>query len=320
MPAHRGFPSFYFLLVVWAASLATAKTDIWAALSKPPLRPNFDDFQPILASVLPETHYNIAQWASGWIPSDCKGYAKDHNVKAEDFITYQVQYADCSDPWIMCYHKNSEISMDNIAIQFGRLPVQMREWVKHVVTIPDSTGWAYMDGANTVYMKPSDKMQTTMVHETAHAVDLNGGYNGTVLSGSAIWTGNYSLDSHVPDPYSRTDTVEDIAQNTVIAVLNENAPGPNGGFATIEPNWTKVFNQYDTIITQARHAGRGNSMIVPGQNVACVHRMPNSEPVVLNTLARVLNWRKPDVSLSSHVTAIRVPPKRRGPTNCSIHW
>ncbi|KAK8117223.1 uncharacterized protein PG998_005504 [Apiospora kogelbergensis] len=258
--------------------------------------------------------------ASGWIPSDCKGYAIDHNVKAEDFITFQVQYADCSDPWIMCYHKDSETSMDNIAIQFGRIPIQMREWVKHVVTIPDSTGWAYMDGANTIYMKPSDKMQTTMVHETAHAVDLNGGYNGSVLSGSDVWTSNYALDSHVPDPYSRTDTVEDIAQNTVVAVLNENVPGPNGGFATVEPNWAGVFHQYATIITQARNTGRGNSMLVPGQNVACAHRMPNSEPVSLNVLARVFSWGRPDVSLSSHIKAIKAPIRRRGPTNCSLHW
>lgn len=102
-------------------------------------------------------------------------------------------------------------------------------------------GSAYTDRANTVYMKPSDKMQTTMVHETAHAVDLNGGYSGVVLSGSDIWNSNYALDSHVPDTYSQTDTVEDVAQNTVVAVLDVNVPGPNGGFATIEPNWGEVF-------------------------------------------------------------------------------
>lgn len=66
---------------------------------------------------------------SGWIPSDCNGYASSHNVSASDFIIYQVQYSDCSDPWIMCYHKDSETSIENMAKQFGRIPIQMREWV-----------------------------------------------------------------------------------------------------------------------------------------------------------------------------------------------
>lgn len=85
----------------------------------------------------------------------------------------------------------------------------------------------------------------------------------------------------------------------------------------------RAYSQYATIITQARNAGRGNSMLLPGQNATCVHRMPNSEPVSVNTSARVFNWGrpKPNVSLSSHVKAIQVPKgHRRGPTNCTIHW
>ncbi|KAK8131100.1 hypothetical protein PG984_007538 [Apiospora sp. TS-2023a] len=307
-------------LAAAAANAASTKVDIWARLSKPAVRKDFTGFEQLLVTNLPETQHNISVWTSGWIPSDCNGYASSHNVSAADFIIYQIQYTDCSDPWIMCYHKDSETSIESIAKQFGRIPIQMREWVKHVVTIPDKMGWAYEDKGNTIYMRPSEAMQTTMIHETAHAVDLNGGYGGSVLSGSSLWADNYAQDSHVPDDYSATDTVEDIAQSTVVAVLNVNVPGPDGGFATIEPNWRDVFHQYATIITQARNYSRGNSMLVPGQNVACAHRIPNSEPVAINTLTRVFKASRPDVSLSKHVKAISVLNEHFGPTNCTIHW
>ncbi|KAK8044223.1 hypothetical protein PG993_004247 [Apiospora rasikravindrae] len=301
-------------LAVAVMNAATAKVDIWARLSKPAVRKDFTGFEPLLIANLPETKHNISVWASGWIPSDCQGYAENHNVSAADFIIYQVQYSDCGDPWIMCYHKDSETSIENMAKQFGRIPIQMREWpstdgalraqVKHVVTIPDKMGWAYMDKGNTVYMRPTDTMVTTMIHETAHAVDLNGGYGGGLLSGSALWADNYAQDTHVPDDYSATDTVEDVAQSTVVAVLNENVQGP----------------QYATIITQARNYGRGNSMLVPGENVACTHRLPNSSPVAINTLARVFGGSRPDVKLSRRVKAIRALSQHLGPTNCTIHW
>lgn len=61
-------------------------------------------------------------------------------------------------------------------------------------------------------------------------------------------------------------------------------------------------------------------MLVPGENVACAHRIPNSEPVAINTLTRVLRTSRPDVSLSHHVRAIRVLNEHSGPTNCTIHW
>ncbi|KAK7943503.1 uncharacterized protein PG986_012616 [Apiospora aurea] len=307
-------------LAVATTNGATAKVDIWARLDKPAVRKDFTGFEPLLVANLPETKYNISVWARGWIPSDCNGYADSHNVSAADFIIYQVQYNDCGDPWIMCYHKDSETSIENIAKQFGRIPIQMREWVKHVVTIPDKMGWAYMDKGNTVFMRPTDSMVTTMIHETAHAVDLNGGYGGSLLSGSALWADNYAQDSHVPDDYSATDTVEDVAQSTVVAVLNENVQGPNGGFATIEPNWQAVFHQYATITTQARNYGRGNSMLVPGENVACAHRLPNSSPVAINTVARVLGRWRPDVRLSRRVRVIQALSQHLGPTNCTIHW
>ncbi|KAK8085660.1 hypothetical protein PG997_006931 [Apiospora hydei] len=331
----------YFLKTLLSLSVAvatmnavTAKVDIWARLDKPAVRKDFTGFEPLLIANLPETKYNISVWARGWIPSDCNGYADSHNVSAADFIIYQVQYNDCGDPWIMCYHKDSEASIENIAKQFGRIPIQMREWVKHVVTIPDKMGWAYMDKGNTVFMRPTDSMVTTMIHETAHAVDLNGGYGGSLLSGSALWAGNYAQDTHVPDDYSATDTVEDIAQSTVVAVLNENVQGPNGGSRPSSPtgrrfpsNMTLInglpflaHSQYATITTQARNYGRGNSMLVPGENVACAHRLPNSSPVAINTVARVFGRSRPDVRLSRRVKVIRALSQHLGPTNCTIHW
>jgi len=30
-----------------------------------------------------------------------------------------------------------------MGLQFGKLPIQMREWVRHVIDVPGASGWAF---------------------------------------------------------------------------------------------------------------------------------------------------------------------------------
>ena len=164
-----------------------------------------------------------------------------------------------------------------MAKQFGKLPIQMRQFVRHVVTIPPHGGSAYETGGSIVFSHPVKNMTSVIVHEIAHSFDLNGAY-GLQLSSSDEWWGNYSKDTHVPDSYSQLNAMENVAQNTVLAIYNENA---DGDYAGIEPRWDKVFHQFATIITMARRHGDGNSILHRGQRQHCSHRIPPSDLILL---------------------------------------
>ncbi|KAG6856131.1 hypothetical protein H0H87_007190 [Tephrocybe sp. NHM501043] len=58
------------------------------------------------------------------------------------------------------------------------------------------------------------------------------------------WTNTIAQDPLVPDPYSNTNAAEDFAQNANIAMFDKIVPG---GFASVEPDWDGVYNQYSTV-------------------------------------------------------------------------
>jgi hypothetical protein len=164
-------------------------------------------------------------------------------------------------------------------------------------------------------------MLSVILHETAHSLDLSGAYKDQPLSSSDTWWNNYNQDSHVPDNYAQSNAIEDVAQNTVVAIFNENVPG---GFGTIEPNWNNLFHQYSTIIGESNDAGKGNGLLTPGHNEGCTHRMPSSAPVAVDGKKRrdaKARRSAPKVELSRHIVPIHTG--RRGldkHSNCTLTW
>jgi hypothetical protein len=61
-----------------------------------------------------------------------------------------------------------------MAQQFGRLPIQMREWIRHVVDVPGENGWAFETDGVITFIRPVDHMLTAIIHETGHSLDGNG--------------------------------------------------------------------------------------------------------------------------------------------------
>ncbi|KAL9088206.1 MAG: hypothetical protein Q9165_006333 [Trypethelium subeluteriae] len=258
-----------------SASFALAQHDTSAPLTKPTLVDSLNYLEQGLEDNLAQTAYTLSQWTNGQIPKDCFDIANDEGQAPTDYEVYEVTYSDCGDPWLFCYHKNSEVTIDSMARQFSQLPIQMRQWDRHIITVPSTDGHAYNSNGNIVFFRPVDDMTNVFVHETGHSLDLLGAY-GSQLSSSDNWWDNYNQDPNVPDPYSQTNALEDVAQNTVVAVYNENV---NGGYGGIEPKYENIFHQFATIITVARDNGEGNSIITPGENQQCSHRLTNSQPV-----------------------------------------
>ncbi|KAI9660571.1 MAG: hypothetical protein M1821_009923 [Bathelium mastoideum] len=300
-----------------AATLAQAQYNTTAPLNKPPLESSLSYLEQGLEDNLAKTAYTLSQWTNGQIPEDCFNIANEEGQAPTDYETYEVTYSDCGDPWLFCYHKDSEVTIDSMASQFSQLPIQMRQWVRHVITVPSTDGHAFNSNGNIVFFRPVDDMVNVFVHETGHSLDLLGAY-GFQLSDSDDWWNNYNQDPDVPDPYSAADALEDVAQNTVVATFNENV---NGGFGTVEPNWGEVFHQYATVITVAAQSGEGNSIITPGENAQCSHRLTNSAPVNADGSATSRVRRDVgDVTLKFAEPIVVSPNAPTGRTNCQLSW
>ncbi len=144
---------------------------------------------------------------------------------------------------------------------------------------------------------------TVFLHESGHSLDLLGAYPDKPFSSSANWINNYNLDSNVPDPYSDTNLIEDVAQVTVISSFDMNVPG---GLGSIDSKHATEFHQYATLEWEAKQAG---GLLVPGEKGSCTHRLANSPPVPQSHSKRMVHslGHMPNVTLSHSVKVI--PPK-----------
>ena len=115
-------------MAIMAASLFSLLGVVAARLDKPVIDPQID-FSKIdqgLLDHLPPTQSTVDQWGAGWIPRDCKDITEREGHKATDIEVFNVHYTDvrmyrvlppgscsdsfqCSDVWIMCRHKDSQM-------------------------------------------------------------------------------------------------------------------------------------------------------------------------------------------------------------------
>ena len=137
-----------------SALVALAVTD---PLDKSPLADNLDYLQKGLLQSLQPTNGCYTQWGANWIPADCKRMAEYANLSATDVDVFKAStmmwvsesssvFPETStlicfshqcpnDLWILCRHKDSP---DPILIDlFGRVPVQARQLVRHMINLPD---------------------------------------------------------------------------------------------------------------------------------------------------------------------------------------
>ncbi|KAL8864855.1 MAG: hypothetical protein Q9174_007190 [Haloplaca sp. 1 TL-2023] len=283
------------------SSLLNAATALFAAsvasqrLTKPPLQQNLDNLKQGFLDNLPAQGASRSGFQAGFIPAGCKNIIQREGYNPADFQVVNVKYNDCNAPWIICYHKNSPVTLDNFIRVFGRVPVHTRQFVRHAVTVPNGGG-AYNLGGDLLFYGGSMGNLNVHIHEAAHSLDARA-FKDSRLSASQKWLSEYAQDSAVPDPYAQTNQIENVAQNTVITTYQRNVPG---GFFGINPNANKIFHQYATVDTEQREAG---NLLVKGGS--CTSRLTNSEPVPVNGAASRINAAaKPDVALPAELKVI----------------
>lgn len=285
---------------------------VLANLDKPVIQPNFPGNglaslgQGLLDHLTP-TQSTWDDWGAGWIPQDCKSLVQGAGLSPSDIIPFNIHYTDCAQTWTFCRHKNSPLSEIQILDLFGRLPVRMRSFVRHLVFIPGNKS-AGSSGDNILMVGAVDI--TVFAHEIGHSLDSHAfdpSY-GLPFSNGNVWISNYNLDSAVTDPYAQTSQQENFAQETVVSLYDKVVPG---GIGTIQPNWQAIFHQYATL------QGYIGNVIIPGGT--CTHRLTDSPPVQMSTskLRRGLG-PKPTVALSPEVKEIEAIPMKGSITMTSF--
>lgn len=259
-----------------AALLAVAS----ARLSKPVIKPPFPDgglgsLGPDLMTSLNISSYNSEDWADDLLPQDCKTLAKNANFSPNDVSAFNLRFDDCpSQPWVFCRHKDSPLTQQAMGDIFARMPVRMRQFIRHIIALPGQRS-AGSSGDN-IQMN-GDCEITVFIHETGHSLDSHAfdPRLGVPFSNGKAWTDAYNKDTAVTDDYAQTSQQENFAQETVVSVYDKNV---QGGIGKIQPNYKAIQNAYTTLENSI------GDIIIPGG--VCTHRLTNSPAVSKGDSAR----------------------------------
>ncbi|KAJ6788841.1 hypothetical protein PWT90_10527 [Aphanocladium album] len=223
--------------------------------------------------------------------------ANEFGLNPNDFSVFNVDYADCETAWVFCKHKDSAADENNMLEMFGRAPVGMRQFVRHLVGLPSYVSqWSAQTTPDGDIRFLTHIDMPILLHEMSHSMDWHAlsGY-GDTFSSSGIWSNTYYRDSYTPSEYGRNNWMEDFAEAGKCGVADANL---YGGFGSVTSWWTTIQNQYKTY---EQYFG---SFIKQGGS--CTRRFSNSAPVPMNGKRAV--GPKPE-DPSSHSTIAIIEPK-----------
>ncbi|EPS39631.1 hypothetical protein H072_6563 [Dactylellina haptotyla CBS 200.50] len=164
--------------------------------------------------------YTVQQWAPGKAPQACVNELAWNNCISGRAVVYNITYNDCNKPWVMCRCENADLSINQMANFFGRMPVHLRSVVRHVMATHQDGCSAYAitgpdDG--DIVMQGNCNTQSVWLHETGHQLDARGLGTGVGFSTSQIFTDALWNDTCVADDYGNTAPWEEFAQMTVVS-------------------------------------------------------------------------------------------------------
>ncbi|KAB8345843.1 hypothetical protein FH972_022898 [Carpinus fangiana] len=282
------------------AILAFAAAAMAQKLDKPALTPDLDYLNQGNIDNHGPTQSTTAGYEAGQIPADCKDRAQAEGHDPADMEVTYVTYTDCADPWVFCRHKDSVPSLVDLQDMFGRVPVGMRDYVKHVMSFPGGQG-AYNYGGDIVFFDTAGLTFDVWLHESAHSLDLQGAITGdsaTTYSSTDNWVNNYNQDPNVADNYAQSNMVENFAQETVVAIYDKAVPG---GFGGVQPSYNNLFHQYATV------QGDAGAKIITGGT--CNRALQPSGPVSISSTARRTTsaYERPEHTFSQKYSNLRAP-------------
>lgn len=256
-------------IIVALAALHFSSANLDKPLISPPMPP-LD--QGLLNHLAPTYTTSFSEWGPGWIPADCKSVATQNGFSPSDFIPFNIEYPDCpGQPWVFCRHKDAPISEVTIIDQFGRLPVRMRQYMRHMLFVPGPNHGG-SNGGNTIIW--GGALITLFVHELAANLASHAFPSQYLpFPSSQVWTDALNSDTAVTDGQAQASAVEAFLQSLVVALYDKVVPG---GIGSVEPNWQAIFHQYATI------QGYIGDVIIPGGTCDPSIRLANSAAVPMS--------------------------------------
>ncbi|KAI1779237.1 hypothetical protein F4818DRAFT_455336 [Hypoxylon cercidicola] len=274
---------------------------------------------------LPFTKYRIDLFAEGEIPQFCKDEAEKRNYTVSDFDVFKVSYEDCGQPWIMCRHPDADVDADEMATTFGKMPLGMREFVKHVMVVkpeglPGACAISYDD---SIVIADTHYQHYIFAHEMSHSIDSHQEVPGVTprgqggLSISEHWHDEYSKDSATISDYARTAWPEkyvkgflllsifiwfqthfpetSLAETGIIGLFHNVVPY---GVQSLAHDPASVYHQYATYQTAYR------DIITPRKKKMCTARAPDSPLVHVHTGHRI----KPPANHPKYKIGVKMRP------------
>ncbi|KAH7310775.1 hypothetical protein B0I35DRAFT_489586 [Stachybotrys elegans] len=279
------FVNFGLTALLAAASVVNAQDKPTKPLINPLMHLNMDTFARYLP---PMGHNRVEDWSNEHIVRFCRGETVNRGMNPWDVESFNVFYNDCDAPWIMCRHRGSNVSKQQMIETFGRLPLGVREHVRHIGVWPDLGGLAgFMNGQNIGFSQGSFNLGV-MIHESMHAVDYSAfRHIGVPLSLTQSWKNAYNQDSAVPAENSYNNFVEHFADIAIHSVWDRNVPG---GTPAVAPHWRAVGNTMDYLLWAF-----GDDNLKTGGKSRCGYRWDNDPAVGKNNRRDVMDL--PDTSI-----------------------
>ncbi|RPA75844.1 hypothetical protein BJ508DRAFT_243029 [Ascobolus immersus RN42] len=198
---------------------------------------------------IPYSAYTKTKWTWGKLPQHCYNAAMGGRCNVYDVEAYDIQYTDCSEVNVMCRCSNAQVSIDQLANDFGRVPVKARQWANYVSAwSAPSCSAASNDQKIDIYGDCNDQVGVYF-HEVAHSLD------GPLLAGIGAphawsygqeWQDLVALDTCVADNYARASYAESWAQVAVMAAYHANVQD----IFTVSPSVGCIVNQVSKVIEQ----------------------------------------------------------------------
>ena len=79
--------------------------------------PKLESLEDKLRASLPLKKWVSRTWAAGQVPEACLNVQigmGNKTLDPSDFMVYEVKYSDCDKPWVICRHKDANISKNDL--------------------------------------------------------------------------------------------------------------------------------------------------------------------------------------------------------------
>ncbi|KAL9570481.1 hypothetical protein ACKAV7_005369 [Fusarium commune] len=204
--------------VLWLAGMLAAVTPVLGDLDKLVMKPPvpFRDMDSILFKHLSSTPHTMDQWGGGCM--------------------------------VMYRHHDAPLSINDMAENFGRLPVRMRNFVRVQFAVPQKgggiRGQTDSDLGDIIWYGDVARYLRFWIYEAGHAIDRNIGPSKDDYSKSSAWLDEYEKDGFICDDYAKINHAENFSQEVIVSLFDKVVPNGLGG---VSPNWNNIFHQYSTV-------------------------------------------------------------------------